>query len=222
MRVVYHLPLSPFARKVRLALAEKKLEFELRVERVWERRENFLAINPAGDVPVLIDDDGTILADSVAITEYLEETVPQPALHGQDAKERAEVRRLVAWFDRKFNAEVTDNLVGEKVVKRMQRIGGPDTLAIRAGIMNIGYHLQYISFLVERRNWLAGERLSLADLTAAAHLSCVDYLGDVPWAKYEEAKNWYARIKSRPSFRPLLADQIPGLLPAPVYANLDF
>lgn len=222
MRVVYHLPLSPFARKVRLALAEKKLEFELRVERVWERRENFLAINPAGDVPVLIDDDGTILADSVAITEYLEETVPQPALHGQDAKERAEVRRLVAWFDRKFNAEVTDNLVGEKVVKRMQRIGGPDTLAIRAGIMNIGYHLQYISFLVERRNWLAGERLSFADLTAAAHLSCVDYLGDVPWAKYEEAKNWYARIKSRPSFRPLLADQIPGLLPAPVYANLDF
>lgn len=222
MRVVYHLPLSPFARKVRLALAEKKLEFELRVERVWERRENFLAINPAGDVPVLIDDDGTILADSVAITEYLEETVPQPALHGQDAKERAEVRRLVAWFDRKFNAEVTDNLVGEKVVKRMQRIGGPDTLAIRAGIMNIGYHLQYISFLVERRNWLAGDRLSLADLTAAAHLSCVDYLGDVPWAKYEEAKNWYARIKSRPSFRPLLADQIPGLLPAPVYANLDF
>ncbi len=222
MRVVYHLPLSPFARKVRLALAEKKLEFELRVERVWERRENFLAINPAGDVPVLIDDDGTILADSVAITEYLEETVPQPALHGQDAKERAEVRRLVAWFDRKFNAEVTDNLVGEKVVKRMQRIGGPDTLAIRAGIMNIGYHLQYISFLVERRNWLAGDRLSFADLTAAAHLSCVDYLGDVPWAKYEEAKNWYARIKSRPSFRPLLADQIPGLLPAPVYANLDF
>ncbi len=222
MRVVYHLPLSPFARKVRLALAEKKLEFELRVERVWERRENFLALNPAGDVPVMVDDDGTILADSVAITEYLEETMPEPSLHGRDAKERAEVRRLVAWFDRKFNTEVTDNLVGEKVVKRLQRIGGPDTLAIRAGIMNIGYHLQYIAFLVERRNWLAGEIFSLADLTAAAHLSCVDYLGDVPWAKFEEAKNWYARIKSRPSFRPLLQDQIPGLLPAPVYANLDF
>lgn len=222
MRVLYHLPLSPFSRKIRLALAEKKLEFELRLEKTWERREAFLAINPAGDVPVLAEEDGTVFADSWAIAEYLEETVPTPSLHGRDAKERAEVRRLVAWFDRKFNAEVTDNLVGEKVVKRMQRIGGPDTLAIRAGIMNIGYHLQYISFLVERRNWLAGDRLSFADLTAAAHLSCVDYLGDVPWAKYEEAKNWYARIKSRPSFRPLLADQIPGLLPAPVYANLDF
>lgn len=221
MRVLYHLPLSPFSRKVRLALAEKKLEFELRVERVWERRENFLALNPAGDVPVLVDGE-TILVDSVAICEFLEETQPEPRLHGHDALERAEVRRLVAWFDRKFNAEVTDNLVGEKVVKRLQRIGGPDTLAIRAGIMNIGYHLQYIGFLVERRNWLAGDELTFADLAAAAHLSCVDYLGDVPWAKHEEAKNWYARIKSRPSFRPLLADQIPGLLPAAVYANLDF
>jgi glutathione S-transferase len=221
MRVLYHLPLSPFSRKVRLALAEKKLECELRIERVWERRENFLALNPAGDVPVLVDGE-TILVDSVAICEFLEETQPEPRLHGRDALERAEVRRLVAWFDRKFNFEVTDNLVGEKVVKRLQRIGGPDTLAIRAGIMNIGYHLQYIGFLVERRNWLAGDQLTFADLTAAAHLSCVDYLGDVPWAKHEEAKNWYARIKSRPSFRPLLADQIPGLLPAAVYANLDF
>jgi glutathione S-transferase len=221
MRVLYHLPLSPFSRKVRLTLAEKKLECELRIERVWERRENFLALNPAGDVPVLVDGE-TILVDSVAICEFLEETQPEPRLHGRDALERAEVRRLVAWFDRKFNFEVTDNLVGEKVVKRLQRIGGPDTLAIRAGIMNIGYHLQYIGFLVERRNWLAGDQLTFADLTAAAHLSCVDYLGDVPWAKHEEAKNWYARIKSRPSFRPLLADQIPGLLPAAVYANLDF
>lgn len=221
MRVLYHLPLSPFSRTVRLALAEKKLEFELRIERVWERRESFLALNPAGDVPVLVDGE-TILVDSVAICEFLEETAAEPRLHGRDPHARAEVRRLVAWFDRKFNAEVTDNLVGEKVVKRLQRIGGPDTLAIRAGIMNIGYHLQYIGFLVERRNWLAGDALSYADLAAAAHLSCVDYLGDVPWSKYEEAKNWYARIKSRPSFRPLLADQIPGLLPAAVYANLDF
>jgi glutathione S-transferase len=222
MRLLYHFPLSAFSRKIRLALAEKKLDFELRSERVWDRRQAFLALNPGGDVPVLVEDEETILADSQAIAEYLEEMVPEPPLHGADAKERAEVRRLVGWFDRKFNAEVTENLVGEKVMKRLQRYGGPDVLAIRAGITNIGYHLDYIGFLIERRNWLAGERLTYADLAAAAHLSCVDYLGDVPWDNHPEARTWYARIKSRPSFRPLLADQIPGLPPAAVYANLDF
>ena len=136
--------------------------------------------------------------------------------------ERAEVRRLVAWFDGKFAHEVTDNLVGEKVMKRFLGFGEPDSAAIRAGHANIRTHLDYIAFLIERRSWLAGERLSLADIAAAAHISCVDYLGDVPWADHEAAKDWYARIKSRPSFRPLLADAIPGLAPSKVYADLDF
>ncbi|MCP5365539.1 MAG: glutathione S-transferase family protein [Hyphomicrobiales bacterium] len=222
MKVLYHVALSPFCRKIRLALSEKKLPFELRAERVWERREAFLALNPACDVPVFVDDDNIVLADSTSIAEYLEETYPEIPLHGSDPIERAEVRRLVAWFDRKFDTEVTENLVGEKVFKRLKRSGGPDSLTIRAGLMNIGTHLAYISFLAERRNWLAGERMTLADLAAAAHLSSVDYLGDVPWDDYAEAKDWYARIKSRPSFRALLQDQIPGLPPAPIYTNLDF
>lgn len=222
MRVLYHLPISPFSRKIRLVLAEKKVDFELRLEKTWERREAFLAINPAGDVPVLVEEDGGLLTDSTAIAEYLEEILPTPSLHGRDAKERAEVRRLVAWFDRKFNAEVTENLVGEKMMKRLARVGVPDSFAIRAGLANIGYHLAYIGFLCERRNWLAGDHLTLADLAAAAHLSCVDYLGDVPWSGHEEAKVWYARVKSRPSFRPLLQDQVTGVPPAATYAELDF
>ncbi|MFO1154745.1 MAG: glutathione S-transferase family protein [Rhodospirillales bacterium] len=222
MWTLYHQPLSPFCRKVRLFLAEKRIECELQVEAVWERRPDFLALNPAGEVPVLENTDGTTLADSQAIAEYLEEKVPEPSLIGRDAEERAEVRRLVGWFDHKFNREVTDNLVGEKVVNRLLRIGQPDSRAIRAGHQNIRCHLEYVGFLMERRTWLAGDRLTLADLTAAAHLSCVDYLGDVPWDQYEEAKTWYARIKSRPCFRSLLADYIPGLAPASVYADLDF
>lgn len=222
MWTLYHQPLSAFCRKVRLFLGEKRIDYELRPEAPWERREDFLALNPAGDVPVLENVDGTTLADSQAICEYLEETHPEPTLIGADASERAEVRRLVGWFDRKFDAEVTNNLVGEKVFTRLLRIGQPDSRAIRAGHQNIRGHLEYISFLMERRTWLAGDRLTLADLAAAAHLSAVDYLGDVPWDQYEEAKTWYARIKSRPSFRPLLADYIPGLAPASVYADLDF
>lgn len=222
MRVLYHVPLSPPCRKVRLVLAEKRLDFTLQEEPVWDRRAGFLALNPAGEVPVLVDLDGSVLADSQAIVEFIEETVPDPPLLGRTPNERAEVRRLIAWFDRKFSAEVTDNLVGEKVMNRILKRGGPDSRAIRAGHANIGTHLEYVSFLVERRNWLAGDRLSVADLAAAAQLSCIDYIGDVPWDQYEEAKTWYARVKSRPGFRPLLADHLPGLPPAAIYADLDF
>jgi glutathione S-transferase len=222
MRILYHQSLSPFCRKVRITLAEKKLEFEARLEPVWERRAEFLVLNPAGDVPVLVESDGAVLADSQAIVEYLDESNPEPPLLAGTSLERAEVRRLIVWFDVKFNAEVTDNLVGEKVMSRMLRRGHPDSAAIRAGHANIRSHLEYISFLMERRNWLAGDRLTLADISAAAHLSCVDYLGDVPWDAYEDAKIWYARVKSRPSFRAILGDAIPGLPPVAAYADLDF
>jgi len=222
MRVLYHQWLSPFCRKVRIVLAEKKLDFELRLEPVWDQRPEFLALNPAGDLPVLMESDGTVLADSAAITEYLEETVPEPALLPGTPLDRAEARRLIAWFDIKFDGEVTGNLVGQKVMSRLLRRGHPDSGAIRAGHANVRAHLDYISFLMERRNWLAGDRLTLADICAAAHLSCVDYLGDVPWDAYEEAKTWYARVKSRPSFRGILGDAIPGLPPVQTYADLDF
>jgi glutathione S-transferase len=222
MRTLYHLWLSPPCRKVRLVLGEKKLEYDNRVEPVWERRDAFLTMNPAGEVPVLVEPDGTILCEATAIAEYLDETHPTPPLNAASAIERAEVRRLVGWFDVKFNAEVTTNLVGEKVAKRLMRSGYPNSDAIRAGLGNIRYHLDYIGFLAERRNWLAGDRLSLADISAAAHVSCVDYLGDVPWAHNESAKTWYARIKSRPAFRSILTDVVPGLAPVETYAILDF
>jgi glutathione S-transferase len=222
MRTLYHLWLSPFCRKVRIALLEKKMEFQMRVENVWERRPEFLALNPAGEVPVLVEPDGTALSDSNAICEFLDEIHPEPSLIGRSALERAEVRRLVAWFDRKFNHEVTENLVGEKIMKRFLRLGEPNSHAIRAGHANIRHHLDYVSYLIERRKWLAGDSLTLADIAATAHLSAVDYVGDVPWDGYEAAKDWYARVKSRPSFRPILADRIPGVPPPKHYADLDF
>jgi glutathione S-transferase len=222
MRVLYHLWLSPFCRKVRIVLLEKKIDFKMQAENVWDRREEFLALNPAGEIPVLVEPGGTALSGSLVICEYLEETHPEPSLLGASALERAEVRRLVSWFDDKFNQEVTENLVGEKVMKRFLKLGEPDSGAIRAGHANIHYHLDYIGYLVERRKWLAGETLSLADVAAASHLSTVDYLGDVPWNEHEAAKDWYARVKSRPSFRPILGDHIPGASPARHYADLDF
>lgn len=223
MRTLHHLWVCPFSRKVRIVLAEKKLAFELVVEKPWDPRNEFLALNPGGDVPVLVEPNGVPLADSRAITEYLDECYPDPPLMGPDPLARAEVRRLVAWFDVKFNRDVTVNLVGEKLVKRqMGTPGGPDSRLIRIGYTAVRDHLEYLGWLIERRKWLAGDYFSMADITAAAHLSAVDYIGDVPWDDFPAAKDWYARIKSRPSVRPLLTDYLPGIPPPKHYADLDF
>ena len=76
--------------------------------------------------------------------------------------------------------------------------------------------------LLESRSWLAGSFLTLADFTAAAHLSCLDYISDVDWNRSSNVKDWYAKIKSRPAFRSILADQVSGFPPPPHYTDLDF
>jgi glutathione S-transferase len=221
MRTLHHHWLSGPSRAVRLALAEKGLEFELVLEKPWERAEHLLELNPAGEVPVLVDADGTVVVGP-AVLEYLEERHPSVPLLPDDLVLRAEIRRLMGWFDDKFAREVTDNLVGEKAWKRLAGSGHPQPQSIRAGLANVHYHLDYIGWLADRRTWLAGPRISLADLAAAAQISTVDYIGDVPWDDHPDAKDWYARIKSRPSFRGLLTDQIAGMPPPPHYADLDF
>lgn len=226
MRQLYHLPISPACRKVRLVLAEKALDFELVEERDWERRPEFLMLNPASEVPVLVEEGGEPISGSGPIAEYLEETAPDIRLMPEGAIARAEMRRLIDWFDRKFGVEVSDGLIFEKVTRRFLSAaeggGPPDMIVVRAALHNLRYHLDYICYLMEERSWLAGEELTMADLAAAAHLSCLDYVGDVPWAQYPGAKNWYVRLKSRPGFRQLLADHIPGMPPPKLYANLDF
>lgn len=220
--LLYHLWLSPGSRTVRLVLAEKQLDFDLRIEKIWERNPEFLALNPSGEVPVLIDEDGTRICGATPICEYLDEMYGPLPLLGTGAVTRAEVRRLIEWFDRKFAMEVTGNLVDEKIMKRFLGHGEPSSASIRAGHRNIHTHLEYIGWLTDRRTWLAGEELSLADLCAAAHLSCIDYLGDVPWEDHPLAKDWYVRVKSRPSFRGILGDHVPGCPPPRHYADLDF
>jgi glutathione S-transferase len=222
MRSLYHLPLSPYARKVRLVLAEKRLPFELRVEKVWERRPEYLDLNPACTVPTLVEDNGMVIPDSGVICEYLEEAYPDTGLLGRTMVERIETRRLVAWFDVKFFNEVTHNLLWEKTMKQAQRLGAPDAGALRAGYANLKQHLAHMGYLAERRRFLAGGQLSLADFAAAAQLSALDFIGDVDWAAAPAAKEWYARIKSRPCFRAILADRVNGMTPPPHYADLDF
>jgi glutathione S-transferase len=221
MNRLFHVPLSPFCRKVRLTLAEKRIEVELIEERFWEQSPDFLRRNPAGKVPVLRL-DGRVMAESQAICEYLEETVPAPALMPRDPAGRFEVRRLCAWFDDKFHEEVTSKLLYERVNKKIMGQGYPDSKNVKFGAGRIKYHLDYMGWLLDQRRWLAGDAMTLADFTAAAHLSCLDYISDVDWNRSATVKDWYAKIKSRPSFRALLADQVPGFPPPAHYADLDF
>ncbi len=221
MARLFHVPLSPFCRKVRLSLAEKKVEVDLIEERYWERDPDFLRRNPAGKVPVL-KLDGKMMSESTPICEYIEETRPDPALMPEDPGGRFEVRRLVTWFDDKFHSEVTSKLLYERVNKKVTKQGYPDSANVKAGAKAIKFHLDYMAWLLDNRRWLAGDVMTLADFAAAAHLSSLDYISDVDWNRAPVVKDWYAKIKSRPAFRSLLADQVSGFPPPAHYADLDF
>lgn len=229
MPTLFHHPFCPHSRFVRLALGECGIAVRLIEERTWERRHDFLIINPAGTTPVLVDEGHPPVPGAAIIAEYLDEICGgrlERRLLPRESGPRVEVRRLMNWFNDKFFAEVSGPLTTERFYKRHMpaNAGGsaPDTNVIRAARNNIRYHMAYIGWLVRARDWLAGERLSYADLAAAAHVSAADYLGDVPWNEDEAAKNWYARVKSRPSFRPILAETLAGMPPSKTYADLDF
>jgi glutathione S-transferase len=222
---LHHFPLDPASRQVRLALAEKRIGFEETIVRYWEDNPAFSRLNPSGMTPVLVvhgERGETVLCETRAITEWAEETTFDPPLMSADAGERAETRRLVQWFERKFDYEVNALLLHEKVEKRLFGLGAPDTNAVRAGREALKRHLGYIEYLLAERDWLAGDRLSLADLAAAANLSILDYFGEVPWKDFPVAKTWYMKLKCRPCFRSLLSDRQPGMPPADHYDDLDF
>lgn len=225
MAILFHHPLCPFSRKIRLMLTEKKFSVDYVEERPWERRLDFLMLNPSGEIPVLESEKGAIVGQ-YAISEWLEEKGQEVPLMPSGGLERAEMRRVISWFDDKFYREVGQLIAYEKIDRRFmnQEDGGgaPNMETVRVGLANLKIHMAYICHLLDQRDWLAGNQFSLADLTAAAHLSCLDYTGDINWRNWPVAREWYAQVKSRPSFRPLLADSIAGLRPAKHYTDLDF
>lgn len=229
MRILYHYPLCPFSRKIRFLLAEKRLDIALEESSFWKKTPEFIKLNPLGQVPILSDLQDQVICDSAVIAEYLEEMYPERSFLGTLVSERTEVRRICAWFDGKFANDVTLPLLKEKLLKRLGAIvgsrgtnAGPDSGVIRAAKVASLQHLHYLGWIIERRTWLAGHFFSLADITAAAHISSIDYLGDIAWEKVPLVHQWYARIKSRPTFRSFFKDRIPGITPSSHYENLDF
>ena len=225
LRTLYHFPMDPASRMARLTLGEKKMDYRETVVRYWEPNPEFEALNPSGLTPVLMvadPDEPLILCETRAITEWADEAVADPPLMPKGAKNRAEARRIIQWFERKFDYEVNALLLHEKMEKRLLGLGTPDGAALRNGRETLRRHMEHFEGLLADGDWLAGRRLSLADLAAAAHLSILDYFGEVPWGDFAACKLWYMKIKSRPSFRPLLSDRLPGMPPSLHYHDLDF
>lgn len=220
---LHQFPLCPFSRKVRLLLGEKGVGYELVRESPWARRDEFLHMNPAGQTPVMTDPERDVtLIDSQAICEYFEETVEKSATINGTAVQRAEIRRLVSWFDTQFFQEVTGPLLHERMVKRLVQRTTPDAKSLREAMKAAVGHLDYTDYLLDHRNWMAGATFSLADITAAAQISVVDYLGGIDWKGHEQTQRWYMGLKSRPSFRPLLAERMEVIGPSAHYAQVDF
>ncbi|MFW2831543.1 glutathione S-transferase family protein [Sphingomonas sp. ID0503] len=220
---LYQFPLCPFSRKVRLVLGEKGEPYQLLRESPWERRDEFLDMNPAGQTPVMAEDEGgLILIGSQPIIEYLEETIDRVPMIGGTAPNRAEIRRLTMWFDEKLYGEVVRPLMYERMEKRLVHRASPDAGALRDAMRQANTHLDYLDYLLDHRRWMAGPLLSLADLTAAAHLSVADYLGGIDWRGHDQTRQWYAGLKSRPSFRPLLSERMEVIGPPSHYDKPDF
>lgn len=221
MYTLYHFPLCPFSRLTRLILTEKKLPFQLTEERPWERREELMHLNPALEVPVLVVQSHPI-SSIYAICEYLESTKADISFFSNDSLIDAEIRRLMDWFCVKLYNEVTKYFLDEKLILHYMGQHSPRLNYLKAARVNLKYHLDYIEFLLRKRQWLADDFLSLADLSAATQISVIDYLNEIDWDGHVYAKEWYAIIKSRPSFRKLLIDRVKGFTPPAHYQNLDF
>lgn len=220
---VYQFPLCPFSRKVRLLLGEKGVGYDLVREHPWERRDEFIDLNPTGQTPVLVEEGrGTTLTHSAAICEYFEETVDQAPMISGTAANRAEIRRLTAWFDEQFYVQVVGPLLHERMEKRLVDRAAPDAGVLRQAMKAANQLLDYTDWLLDHRNWLAGPTLSLADLAGAAHISVADYLGGIDWRSHQATKGWYSGLKSRPSFRPLLSERMEVITPPAHYDKVDF
>jgi glutathione S-transferase len=203
-------------------LKEKALEHELVIDFPWNRKSVFSKHHVFSDIPTLVDQDSVVLEGWYAIIEHLEQSVRASSLLGATPKEKAESRRIVTLFNEMFFADITKNIIFEKVIKKHMESSPPDSSRIRAGSSEIKKYFDYITCLVDSRNWLSGNEFSVADIAAAAQISCIDYIGSIGWDNYPSVKDWYVRIKSRPSFRDLLYDRIPNVAPPDYYSELDF
>lgn len=221
LRTLYHWPLDPFSRSVRVLLAEKKLSAELKEVSPWDGGHLLSELTAFPTLPMLVEPGGLALTGTRVILDFLDDTHKTPGLRPALPGDRAEMARIIDCVERLLAGEVGATLLAERIDQRVRRIGSPDTRRLRAGFDSLRVYLQHFDALADRRPFIAGPTFSLADIVLAAHLSCFDYFGDLDLTGHDGLATWYLRMKSRPAFRALLADSLPGAPPHAHYASLD-
>lgn len=228
--ILYHYPLCPFSRKIRFLMDELGLPYKLKEAKIWKRDTELLKLNPANDIPVLVDQkNDLVFVDSFVIAEYLDAVyngkktdLLSMSYLSSDELERVEIRRLEMWFDKKFYNEVSKYILEERVYNTFLGKVDINTKRLKAGQKNLDSHLRYMEYLLDERKWLAGESFTLADIAAGAQISSLDYLGEISWTKYKILKDWYLTIKSKIGFHGILKDRIEGFKPSKYYTEFDF
>ena len=221
MYTLYHYYLCPSSRFIRLVLEEYKIAYDIQLENYWKPQKEFLLLNPAGHLPVLINLDNYALIGANVCMEYFKSLNLKPNLMNDEYKEQAEIRRICHWFEIVFKKEVLDPIIYEKVYSRVVESINPNSNNIRSALQNLNFHIQYFDYLLKHRDWIVGDSLTYSDLIASANFSTMDYLGLLDFGKCQHIKEWYLKLKSRPSFKILLKDQIVGLNPDNNYKYLD-
>jgi glutathione S-transferase len=222
MQILYHYPLCPLSRQARILLKEFNIVFSLLKEDYWLRSEQLLKFNPAAELPIFVEPFNIVIAGIYPLIEYINDKHPQNNLIDNEPEKAAEVRRLLNWFNTKFYLEVSKIFLDEKLVRLLKNLGSPRMDFLRVAKSNLQHHMAYMSSLLHERTWLAYDKMSFVDFAACSHLSVLDYFGEIIWEQYPNVKEWYALMKSRPSFRPFLQDQVAGFSPPKYYSDLDF
>ena len=222
MYKLYYMSMCAPSRAAKIILNEKSIQFHSISEPLWQRRLEFLKINPEGELPVIIDNKNTAIIGYFSLAYFLEEDEQQKNLIGKCALSRLEIRRICKWFDDKFNKEVYENIVEERVFKSLKGLGNPSNEFLKAGRVNLKNHENYIEWILSKRTFIAGEIFSIADIISASYFSTLDYLGEIDWERINFTKKWYAKIKSRPSFRDILEEKLFSIPASKNYKNLDF
>lgn len=219
MRTLYHYPLCPFSRSIRVLLSEKQLDYSLENENFWEKRKDFLDLNSLGEVPVLLDLNGSVVSHSLPIFEYIENSYPtNPPITD---KQMSEIRRICVWIYIKIASPIILPILMEKHFKRFLN-SDANTGLLRNVKKLLSHELDYAIWLTQNRSWLASDIFSYADILLSCMLSSIDYTNDISWDDFPSLKEWYQRIKCRPSFKSILSDRVVGLTPPKHYSNLDF
>ncbi len=197
---LYEYTMAPNPRRVRIFLAEKGIQVpyeQVDIGKGENRTPEFLAMNPMGRVPVLELDDGTYLAESVAICRYFEEQQPEPPLLGTDAKDRA---RVEMW-QRRMEFGLFEQITGcfrnthDYFKGRITQVREYGEVCKAAAIQR----LEWLDGVLADREFIAGDRYTIADITAPVGIDFGRVTGIAIAPDQKNLARWHAAVSERPS-----------------------